>query len=77
MSKLTYEEVAMAAQKAADETGADHGVEKLGLEWRWWRLPRRENRFGYELRCEVRYASGAKKALSGHGAELAFSEKRQ
>lgn len=64
-----YEEAALEAQTAADTTGADHGVERLGKEWRAWRLPEAQNRFGHELRCEVRYCTNAARTLKGHGYE--------
>lgn len=55
----TYEEAAANARRAARAAGRDYGIERLpsalepGRPFRIWPLPRPENRFGHELRCEV------------------------
>lgn len=43
------------AQAKANETGYDYGLEANDLfkQWRTFMLPRKENRAGHELRCEV------------------------
>lgn len=43
------------AQAKANETGYDYGLEANDLfkQWRVFMLPRKENRAGHELRCEV------------------------
>lgn len=64
---MTYQEASQAAQKAADTTGFDHGVEKIGSEYRFWILPPKGRRFGFELKCEVRYCSDLNKCRPGHG----------
>jgi hypothetical protein len=63
----TYEEIARQAQSEADRTGADQGVEKLGSEYRTFGLPQAKNRYGHELRCEVRHCTDLSRTLPGHG----------
>jgi hypothetical protein len=43
------------AQAKANETGYDYGLEANDIfkQWRVFMLPRKENRTGHELRCEV------------------------
>lgn len=43
------------AQALANETGLDYGIEANDLfkQWRTFMLPRKENRAGHELRCEI------------------------
>lgn len=50
-----YVECRKDAQRAADETGKDFGLEKNSLfnYFRFFGLPNPENRRGHELRCEV------------------------
>jgi hypothetical protein len=55
----TWKEAHTAAVHLARQLGKEVGLEKLpspldrGLDWRVFSLPRRENRFGFEARCEV------------------------
>lgn len=53
--RKSYETVRAEAQRCANETGRDFGVEfnPLYKEWSFRALPNPENRFGFELRCEV------------------------
>lgn len=53
--RRSYLIVRTEAQARADETGADFGVEfnKLTREWTFFMLPCPQNRYGFELRCEV------------------------
>lgn len=57
------------AQRRADASGCDVGIERNDLlrEFRVFGLPRRENRCGHELRCEVVHCSDPDKAQPGHG----------
>lgn len=53
--RRSYKAVRAEAQTRANETGADYGVERNDLmhEWSFFMLPRPENRYGFERRCEV------------------------
>jgi hypothetical protein len=53
--RRSYEIVRAEAQARANETGADFGVERNELmrEWGFFMLPGPQNRYGFELRCEV------------------------
>lgn len=64
---MTYEQAKSQAQKYADEYGFDYGVEKLGNDYGCFMLPRRENRFGRELSCEVVSCTVLAKCQPGHG----------
>jgi len=50
-----YAECRSAAQKLANDTGADYGVYKNILfgYYYFFRLPLPQNRYGFEARCEV------------------------
>lgn len=51
-----YRDARAHALAQANATGFSHGIEKVtmfGKGWRVFPLPRPENRFGFELRCEV------------------------
>ena len=50
-----YLEVKKAAQAQADSTGMDVGIEwnSLFSYYRSFLLPRKQNRCGFELQCEV------------------------
>jgi hypothetical protein len=61
----TYKEVRAEAQREADEFGYDYGIERNAFGFTHFMLPRRENRFGHELRCEVVHPT--KGAKPGHG----------
>ena len=64
-----YEEARAAAQKMADATGMDVGLElnPIFKTWSHRLLPRRENRRGFELRIEVVSPVDVEKTQSGHG----------
>lgn len=64
---MTYAEAVDAAQKEADLTGRDMGIEKDAFGYRFFMLPQKQNRYGYELRCEVVHCSILSKVLPGHG----------
>lgn len=49
----TYQEAVTYARVQATKLGMDHGLERLGASYRVFILPRPENRYGHELRCEV------------------------
>lgn len=57
------------AQKRADETGCDHGLEWNAVcrEFHVFMLPQKRNRYGHELRCEVVYPTNLDKTREGHG----------
>ena len=57
------------AQALADESGCDQGLEAndYAKDYLTCRLPRKENRYGYELRCEVVYPSDLSRCQPGHG----------
>ena len=55
------------AQRRADQTGFDHGVMRNAFGFSAFMLPRRENRYGHELRCEVVSCMDASRAQAGHG----------
>ncbi len=62
-----YDAAKAAAQKSANESGFDYGVEKLGTEFRSFMLPQKRNRCGHELRCEVVSSTDLAKCQPGHG----------
>lgn len=53
----TYQEAYNEALMRARESNADFGLENLrsciGPNWRIWRLPAKQYRFGYESRCQI------------------------
>lgn len=69
-----YIETRAKAQSQANETGFDHGLEANDLfkSWNMFMLPRKENRRGHELRCEVVYPERNWKP--GHGPYVADKE---
>jgi hypothetical protein len=67
MFKDNYKTVRAEAQKKADETGFDYGVEKDAFGFHHFMLPQKQNRFGHELRCEVVSAMNPEKCQKGHG----------
>lgn len=69
MSYEDYSEAARKAQSFADATGFDYGIEKVWNGWRVFLLPRKENRAGIELRCEVRSCSDINRQREGHGGD--------
>ncbi len=57
------------AQRKANETGFDYGLEfnPLFKTWRSFMLPQARNRCGHELRCEVVSCENLSKCQAGHG----------
>jgi len=57
------------AQARANKTGFDHGLEanELFKDYIVFVLPRRENRYGHELRCEVVSCENMTTCQPGHG----------
>lgn len=70
-----YECAKRDAQARADTTGFDYGIEANDVfkEWVTFMLPRRENRRGHELRCEVVSPSNLNVCQPGHGLLLGQS----
>jgi hypothetical protein len=64
-----YRAARAQAQQRANELGFDHGLERNDLfkTFHIFVLPRRENRFGHELRCEVVSPENLAKCQPGHG----------
>ena len=64
-----YETARAEAQRKANETGFDFGLEanELFKEYRSFMLPQRENRYGFETRCEVVMCEILDKCQKGHG----------
>lgn len=64
-----YTEARAKAQESANRMGMDHGLEWNALmnEFCITLLPRRENRRGHELRCEVVSPEDLARCLPGHG----------
>lgn len=58
-----------SAQQQANETGFDVGLERNDIfkTFRTFLLPRRENRRGHELACEVVSCEDLAKCWPGHG----------
>lgn len=69
MSKRTYEDARAEAQRKANESGHDYGVEDLGgyAGFTAFLLPQRKNRYGHELRCEVVSCEDHSRCKPGHG----------
>lgn len=66
---VTHREARQEAQRRADATGFDHGVwgpDAFG-GYSFRALPRRENRFGHELLCEVVMCTKLEDCKPGHG----------
>ena len=64
-----YKRLRFEAQAAANNDGFDRGIEANDLfqHWNMFRLPRRENRCGHELRCEVVSCEILDRCQPGHG----------
>lgn len=64
-----YNQVRAAAQSKANGDGFDYGIEQdpYFKSFRHFMLPRRENRNGHELRCEVVSCELLVKCQPGHG----------
>lgn len=53
-SDMTYKQARAAAQSQANSMLMEVGIERTSLGgYTWFLLPRPENRYGHELRCEV------------------------
>lgn len=64
---MTYKEARAEAQHRANQTGYDYGVEHDAFGYHAFALPRRENRYGHELRCEVVHCEVLSRCAKGHG----------
>lgn len=66
-----YKQLSKEAQKNADETGCDWGLEKNELfgTFRIFPLPRKRIRSGHELRCEVLECTNYARQQPGHGSK--------
>ena len=71
-----YKEVRAEAQASANRFGYDYGVERLGDRYRCFMLPRRENRYGHELRCEVVRPERLEDCKPGHGPHHSTADGR-
>jgi hypothetical protein len=69
MSFRKYQIAKDEAQKKADETGFDYGLEFNSVfhTYRVFMLPQKKNRCGYELHCEVVMCSTLNNCKPGHG----------
>lgn len=69
IDRKDYNVVRAWAQLQANTTGYDYGVSynKLSHTWNAFMLPRKQNRYGAELRCEVVMCEDLRKAAVGHG----------
>lgn len=67
--RAAYKAVRAEAQRKANETGYDYGIEANDLmkEWRTFMLPQRQNRSGHELRCEIVSCEHPDRRKLGHG----------
>lgn len=65
----SYTTTRAAAQRAANFDGMDRGLEWCSLSnaYRSFVLPQRQNRFGFELRCEVVSCENLERCAKGHG----------
>jgi hypothetical protein len=68
---MNYAEARAHAQRRANETGLDHGVEPVGKPfpgtYMVYMLPQRQNRYGHERRCEVVSCERLSDCRPGHG----------
>lgn len=57
------------AQRKANETGYDYGIEANDLmrHWHVFLLPQKKNRYGYERFCEVVMCEVLDRCQPGHG----------
>ncbi len=62
-----YQTVRNSAQALANELGFDYGIELDAFGYRHFMLPRRENRYGHETRCEVVSPERIERSQPGHG----------
>lgn len=70
MNEKDYSKARERAQKVANATGMDVGLERNPLFGTWSHriLPRRENRYGHESRVEVVSPENIETTQPGHGA---------
>lgn len=68
-SSVAYTAARAEAQRKANETGYDYGLEANDLfrEWRSFMLPQKQNRRGHELMCEVVSCEVLDRCKYGHG----------
>lgn len=69
----SYGEAFKHAQESANEGGISYGIEKPVPpfnEWNVLMLPRPQNRFGYELRCQVVATEHADRVARGYEADV-------
>ncbi len=76
-----YRAARAEAQLAANADGLDRGIERVCMlgslhQYRVSVLPRRENRQGHELRCEVISCEDLARCQPGHGPEVRRAEPR-
>ena len=64
-----YQEARKLAQESANALGFDFGLERNDIfkYYHVFILPRRENRYGHETRCEVVMCENLDKCQPGHG----------
>jgi hypothetical protein len=64
-----YRNARAEAQTKANETGIDYGLEANDFfqTFRVFMLPKKQNRRGFELRCEVVMCENLSKCQPGHG----------
>lgn len=64
-----YRALRAEAQRKANETGFDYGIEPNDLfhTWRMFLLPKKQYRTGHELRCEVISPENLSTTQAGHG----------
>lgn len=66
-----YKDAREIAQKKANDSGMDFGLEfnSIFKTYNSFMLPRKENRTGHELRCEVVSPENIDKTEKGHGCK--------
>jgi len=75
----TYEEAFVHAQREANASGISRGIEKpvppCKSEWTVIVLPRPQNRFGHELRCQVVATEHVDRVARGYEADVGISSR--
>lgn len=69
----TYKEAFAHAQKEANASGMSRGIEKPVPPYNEWNvitLPRPQNRFGHELRCQVVATEHVDRVARGYEADV-------
>ena len=66
---IAYKNARAEAQAKANATGYDHGIErnKIFKSFTVFMRPKRENRIGHELRCEIVSPEDLTMCKPGHG----------